>query len=610
MGSRCMSGLVLMALITGGVAEASLTAERLEGAWQIDTGQLRCIVDDRNYVRSLLLPDGRELMAEGGGYWDVVYAAGGSEERGGNYSRFGHHLPALPRMLRCDEQIVHLALITDESGRDPENRLHAPLDVEAHYVFTPDLPGFYFFAVLRHTEALPDIVLHQVRHLMRCNQELFTHWRLSEDRAGELAPWDQFQQAETIADATFQLPDGRIVTKYQMLRELSAGPVYGMTGDGGALGLWIVEPGKDYHTGGPTKQNLTIQNGALLIDEPLNGHAMGPDTMLSVAGEWARVYGPWLYLVTTEDSHEAQWQVALERAQAEEAAWPYEWCAQAVGSDLYPPERGAAEGRVVIPDGAPAADAWAILGRPGVDWQSDSEGSRYWARTDEDGRFRIGGVRPGEYDLIAWREGNPREARIGPVRIEAGESTGRADISLPDWGEDVVWQIGRPDRTAREFHRGDDFRHWNILRFYPEDYPDDVRFVVGQSNEREDWNIAQPGPTVLEGGERVQHPWTVEFALERAMDAVLTIGVADSSYHPPAGIALTVNGTDLPELVLEPGDSAAYRCAAWGHYQVRDVPIAAPMLREGTNTITLNLPHRGSWVMYDFVALRTGEGLQ
>ncbi|MBD3292820.1 MAG: hypothetical protein GF393_07825, partial [Armatimonadia bacterium] len=330
---------VLALTVAGAPALAQLRAERGGNAWTIDTGAVRCVIDDRNYVRSLALPDGRELMADvperGPGYFDVVTLPIESEARGGNYCRFGHHLPAKPLMLRCDEQMVHLALVTDESGRDPDNRLHAPLRIEAHYVFTPDLAGFYFFAILRHTDALPDLVIHQVRHMMRCNQELFTHWRLSEERAGELAPWEQFQQAETIADATFQLPNGRIVTKYQMLRQLSDGPVYGMTGDGGSVGLWIVEAGKDYHTGGPTKQNLTIQNGAMLMNEPLNAHCMGPAALLPVEGEWARLFGPWLYLATTGTSHEQQWQQALARAGAEERAWPYEWCAEAVGDSLY-----------------------------------------------------------------------------------------------------------------------------------------------------------------------------------------------------------------------------------------------------------------------------------
>ncbi len=603
-------GVALLLPITACAACADLRAERLDDAWSIDSGAIRCVIDDRNYVRSLTLPDGRELMAEGGGYWDLVTLPIDSEERNGNYCRFGHHLPAIPRMIRCDDELVHLALVTDETGRDPDNRLHAPLQMEMHYVFTPDLPGFYFFAVLRHSDALPDLVLHQTRHLMRCNPELFTHWRLSEHRAGEMAPWEQFQQAETIADATAQLPDGRIVTKYQMLRPLSDGPVYGITGDGGSLGLWIIEPGQDYHTGGPMKQNLTVQNGALLLNEPTNGHAVGPDTLMPIEGDWGRVYGPWLYLATTGASADEQWQDALARAEVERAAWPYAWCAEAVGEELYPLQRGSVEGRLISGDGEAAAGAWAVLGRPGEDWQSDSDGSRYWARAEDDGRFRIEGIRPAAYELFAWRAGVPGEARAEGVSVEAGAMVTVADLTLPAWGADVIWQVGEADRTAREFRRGDDFRQWNILRFYPDDFLEDVRFVVGESSVYSDWNIAQPGPTVLEDGARVQHPWTVEFSLVRSTDATLTLGIADSSYHPPAGIVVSVNGQELPELALEPGDSAAYRCAAWGRYQVHDVELPVGSLREGVNTITLNLPHRGSWAMYDFVALRTREGVR
>jgi len=594
-------------LVLPGSARAEVTAVRGDECWRITTGAIEAVIDDRNYVRSLRLPGGPELMAEGGGYWDLVYQPDGGDARHGQYTRFGHHVPVVAEVVHRSEGRLHLCVRTDESRRDPGNAFHVPLLQEVHYVFEAGLPGFYLVGVLRHPTELPALELHQARHVMRCNQELFDAYRLSDHRAGDLAPWEQFRQAETIADATFRLPNGRIVTKYQYSRALSEGPAWGLVSENAGTGLWAIEPSHEYCTGGPTKQNLTVQNGALLLNEPLNGHYMGPSTGLHVDGAWARVIGPWLYYVNAGRSREELWADAVARAEMERRRWPYRWCAHAVGEALYPLERGAVRGRVTDAEGRPAQGAWVILGGVDGNWQGQSDGYRFWARTDADGAFRIEKVRPGGYSLRAWRAGVPGEARCDDIAVVAGEELVAATIVLPTWGRDAIWQIGTPDRSAAEFRRGDDFRRWNILRFYPEDFPHDLTFVVGESEEREHWNIAQPGPTVLDDGTRVQHPWTVEFDLGQPIDAILTLGIADSSYHPPAGVAIRVNETELEELALAPGDSAAYRCGASGHYQVHHVAIRAAMLREGTNRIELNLPHRGSWVMYDFVALRHGD---
>lgn len=571
-------------------------------SWSIRSPAIEAVIDhQRNYLRSLRAPGGPELMAAGGGYWDIVFDCP-ERDLSGQYSRLGHHVPVVAEVLRADENLLHLCVRTDTARHDPRNPFHAPLLQEAHYVFKRDLPGFYLFIVLRHHAGQPALRIAQAREVLRCDPEVFDAYRLSDERAGMLAPWEQFQRSELIADATHQLPDGRIVTKYMYSRTPAEGPVWGLTSTTAECGIWVIEASSEYRTGGPTKQDLSVQDGALLLNEPLNGHYVGPEAGLEVSGDWAKVYGPWLYYLTSGDP-ETAWNAATTRAAAEGARWPYEWCAQMLGEQLYPQRRAAVNGRVVTSDGAPAAGAWVILARPGSDWQTQSDGYRFWAQCDADGHFRLADVRPGRYALSAWRAGNPLAA--GPEAVTVGaENIEMAPVRLPGWGADVVWQIGDADRSAREFHRGDHFRQWNVLRFYPEDFPRDVSFSIGRSEARHDWNIVQPGPTVLDDGSRVQHPWAITFDLDEPLVGMLTLGIADSSYHPPAGIVVTVNGQLVDEVTLAPGDSAAYRAGAWGRYQVAEVAIPAGLLRAGGNVIELNLPRLGSWVMYDFVALR------
>ena len=43
---------------------------------------------------------------------------------------------------------------------------------------------------------------------------------------------------------------------------------------------------------------------------------------------------------------------------------------------------------------------------------------RYFATTDAEGRYRIGGIPPGEYRLVVWYDGREREVR--PVRVGPG----------------------------------------------------------------------------------------------------------------------------------------------------------------------------------------------
>jgi plastocyanin len=52
---------------------------------------------------------------------------------------------------------------------------------------------------------------------------------------------------------------------------------------------------------------------------------------------------------------------------------------------------------------------------------------RYFATTDEAGRYRIAGVPPGDYRLVLWHDGREREAR--PVHVPPG-GVAEADFTV------------------------------------------------------------------------------------------------------------------------------------------------------------------------------------
>jgi len=595
---------VIWAAMCGSVS-AEVALEETPELWRVSNGAIELTIErERNYVRSLRVPGGPELMAEGGGYWDSVShrEIAGKDEK--IYSRLGHHAPVITEVARRTPELVDLCVRTDPAQMDLSNRLHAALEFEVHYVVVDGLAGVYVYAMARHGEEMPTTEFGQTRHVMRVDPYVMRRYALSDERQGELAPIEEFEQAETVGDATFQLPNGRVVTKYQYSTANAESPVFGFVNGDGTLGMWAVRASDEYMTGGPTKQNLTIQNGGIWQVEVQNGHYLGPSTSLEMTGEWEKVYGPWLYYVNQGESAEALWADASERAAMEARAWPYEWCNETLGEERYPLVRGSVQGRVVDAEGEAAGDAWVILGADEPNWQSQGRGYVFWARSDEEGRYQIDNVRAGVYTAYAWREGTPEEARLDGVQVIAGETSAVADLGLPGEAGELLWQIGTADRSAAEFRRGDDFRHWNIVGRYAEDFPKGVTFEVGRSVEREEWNCVQPGPTVHEDRSRTEHLWTVVFDLEEARDCVLTIGAADCSYRPPAGIEVSVNEEAAGRVQLEPGDSAAYRCGIRGYYQVARIAVAEEFLRAGENRLELWLPNSGAWVMYDFVGMR------
>ena len=127
------------------------------------------------------------------------------------------------------------------------------------------------------------------------------------------------------------------------------------------------------------------------------------------------------------------------------------------------------------------------------DWQQSGKGCSFWSRVKADGTFEIEKAREGRYSLWALNDAQFGEFRRDNVTVKAGETTNPGKLVLqPEVRGKIMWQIGKPDRTAKEFRHGDDCRHWGLWLKYPEEFPRDVDFKIGQSQERTDWNYVQP----------------------------------------------------------------------------------------------------------------------
>ena len=189
----------------------------------------------------------------------------------------------------------------------------------------------------------------------------------------------------------------------------------------------------------------------------------------------------------------AMWNDAKSRAEAEIAKWPYEWVS---GIDYAQRgQRTAVSGRMVLVDplmpdakisnllvglahpayappnasrrggGEAGEEAEGQNGRAGaansgrlVDWQSDAKYYQYWAYGQDNGDFSIPNVTAGTYTLHAISDGVLGEFAKADITVEAGKPIDLGKLTwTPVRRGKQVWEIGIPNRNAKEFAYGDKY---------------------------------------------------------------------------------------------------------------------------------------------------------
>src|SRR5215831_16453976 len=213
-----------------------------------------------------------------------------------------------------------------------------------------------------------------------------------------------------------------------------------------------------------------------------------------------------------------------------------------------------------------------------VDWQRDAKFYQFWARADNDGRFYIPNVRPGMYTLHAFADGVIGEFTLTNMNATASEKESLGELGwTPTRFGKTVFQIGIPDRTAREFRHGDHYWQWGLYFEYPKEFPNDVNFIVGKSDWRKDWNYVQPprieSRDVAVVGEDDENPnapsrenireknvrsstWTITFEMPEAPHGKATLRLPFCGTHLGCNVEVLVNGTSVGETGVLPSTSA------------------------------------------------------
>jgi rhamnogalacturonan endolyase len=266
-----------------------------------------------------------------------------------------------------------------------------------------------------------------------------------------------------------------------------------------------------------------------------------------------------------------------------------------------------------------------------VDWQRDAKFYQFWARADAKGRFTIPNVRPGAYTLHTIADGILGEFTLTNLTVAAGEkkSLGVLTWTPVRYGR-TIWEIGVPDRTAREFRHGDHYWQWGLYFDYPKEFPNDVNFVIGKSDWRRDWNYVQPPrietrdvPATSEDDEQKESSapprsgsrnvrsstWSVSFTMPEAPRGKTTLRLAFCGTHVGCDVEAFVNGKSIGETGTLPSTSAMQRDGIRAYWIEKDLSFDADLLTRGTNSVKL-LSHANSWsqgVMYDCVRLELNE---
>ncbi len=248
-----------------------------------------------------------------------------------------------------------------------------------------------------------------------------------------------------------------------------------------------------------------------------------------------------------------------------------------------------------------------------VNWQSDAKHYEFWANASDDGTFTIPNVRPGTYQLHAIADGilGAYDATAN-VTIKPGQ---KLDLGTIEWKPvhfgKQIFQIGTPNRSAKEFYKGDDHWHWGMYIEYAKFFPNDVNFTVGKSDPAKDWYIYHVPhdidfkPDGRDNGRAT--PWTINFSMPSNIPATgkatLRFGISGSGAR---SLGISVNGKEVgPFNDIGGGGASMIRDGIEGTWVEKAFVFDASLLKAGQNTIVLTVPAGGvaNGICYDVIRL-------
>lgn len=503
-----------------------------------------------------------------------------------------------------------------------------PLEWQLHYVLRRGDSGFYVHFTARNTTGqllegstatANEESTGMIRLLVAPTWGLFDTAVLHDQLKGPVWFTEEpnFSGYPDIYQAAYRMPNGEVDAKHEWENYDLESPVIGMTGP--EAGVWLIFPSMEFAGGAlPTLRKTSVNHNMIVVAlEDKYYNPVAP----KITADWDKIYGPMFLYFNRGENTEAMWEDAKYQAAAEKEKWPYDWMKRA---DFH--ARGHLKGRVQISNGTSPHGAWVLLAQPheeipeGIEfgeWHRDVGMYHYSTRVEKDGSFSIPNIVADTYSLFVWKEGVYGELRKDNLTINQGEVLDLQTCVLePRSRGRLIWQLGTPDRTVREYYNGNNFHQWDTYLRYRDAFPFDVNFDIGRSDPARDWNYLQPAAVQ---GENRFTTWTVAFDLEvvPTEEMVLTIVCGGRS----AQLDVRMNEHLIGELRTETIGLQHIRSAPYGELLVREFSFDAEILHQGRNQLSLSFDreadigtdahvHSGNWtryIAYDFIRLEARQ---
>jgi rhamnogalacturonan endolyase len=567
-GLLCVTALTAQENVTVSVNSSSRIAS-------MNNGIISLTINSKGQVNSFIYK-GKDLIDAGNG--GRFYFS---------YNDQDSYKELSPDGIRIEKQ-------TDDYAEVIYSNTSGTLMIEQAYVMLKGISGIYCYIILKGTST--EIRLREMRVVYRVSPSLFTYGYVTDRMQGFLpSVADMIAVNDNpIMDATYQMPDGSVYTKYDWANYIVEDSIHGIMSDN--EGIWAIVPSNEFMNGGPMKQELTVHttNKTPLVLQMLQGEHFGAAAQNYANGD-AKIYGPFFIYVNSGGTHNEMIEDAKKQASLQKSQWPYQWLA----NDLFPLERTTVAGQINLPFGLSPDKIQVVLAQPDVEIYDQGKDYMFWSKTDSLGKFSISHVRSGEYTFYAYAT----KGEITDLFTKNGISVSGTEVDLgtlnwtPSKFENKLWQIGDNDRLTKGFSISDSLRAYGLYELPPVD----LNYAIGTSAPDRDWYYAQTKTGT----------WTISFNCDQTYtgNATLTVSIAGTSNNP--GIEVYIN--DIKKTAWSFGnDGAVYRSAVLGgRHQVKTLTFPASELIHGLNTVKFRMTSVGSrgGLMYDCIKLEAGQVL-
>ncbi len=559
-------GLASLAAVAQDAPTATISG--MSATLKNDKLQIRILQNGRvNYMRT---NDGKtNLLGDAGIYFDYTAAANAALN------------PDKLELVRQTDDIVEV-LYSNTTG---------DIKWQQGYILRKGVSGVYTYVIANGTPTSSSVSVREARVCTRLSAA-FLNGYVDEQMQGKIPSNSEMAAVESshqIQDATYEMPDGTIYTKYNWAQFIASDLFHGLMNN--KYGVWNIPVSYEWLNGGPMRQELTVHatSKSPITIQMLQGEHLGGAAQSYADGE-RQIFGPFLIYVNSGESLNEMIADARREALDQQAQWPYQW----FENELYPRERGTVRGTVKVLGHSQPGSVQVVLAQPGGEIIRQGKDYIFWAESDANGNFEIHNVRPGNYALYAYAlDGDiTDEMEYSNVAVTSGD----VDLGTIDWTPstfgNLLWCMGSNNRRADTWNLSQHPRAYGLWK----DVPSKLSFTPGVSKEAEDFYYAQ-----CHNG-----TWTIEYDLpEVPADGLrLTASVASTTNKPK--VTVKSNGTSVATWSFPNNDAAIYRSATQaGRHCVQLAQIPASALTPGHNTIDLTMSGIGSngGIMYDVLKL-------